>query len=126
VAQSDWVAGSELSVTIDGTAYPFKSVRWNPKAKMIDRANTKYSPGFRVRKSGLKEGTFTAEGPYKEGEVPVEVGEEYTFLAKPSEANVGFEVLLLVEDMTFSDDVEDGPNLSITLQTQGEFNPVIV
>jgi hypothetical protein len=126
MSQSLWLAGSQMVVTIDAVEYPFRVARWEPKAKMINRSNSKYSPGYEVKKGGVKTGTITCEGPYKEGEAPLEAGEEYTFVIKPVSTHVGFSVVVVIESLQFSDDVEDGPNVSVTAQTQSDFNPIIL
>jgi len=115
-----------MSVTIGGAQYPFKVCRWNPKAKMINRSNSKYSPGFEVKKSGVMTGTMRFEGPYKLGEAPLAIGGEYSCTIKPTGTHVGFTAVMLIEDMEFEDDSEDGPHLNVTAQTQADFSPTIV
>lgn len=125
MAADDWLAGYELSVAVGGQTYPFARVSYRPSAKMINRANSKYSAGFMINKAGIKSLTFTAGGPYKEGELPLAVGEEYTWLYKPAAGHVGFTFLGVLESMTFDNNVEDGPNVDVTVQNSADFDPVI-
>jgi hypothetical protein len=126
MAQSDWAAGYELIVTIDGVAYPFATVDLERRARIINRANSKYTPGYEVNRSGLKGLTMTVEGPFKEGEAPIEEGEEYTWIYKPTTASVGLSFLGIAETVRHSNDVEDGPRLTVTIRAQSDFDTVFV
>jgi hypothetical protein len=121
VAASDWIAGSELAVTIGGVDYPFKTVKYAMKSKMINRANSKYSPGFAINKAGILSLTFSANGPYKQGEIPLAIGGEYEWYFSPASSHAGFPFLGVVESLEFDDDVEDGPSLAITVQNSEDF-----
>src|SRR5262245_9316398 len=125
MAASDWIAGYELTVTIQGVQYPFARVSYRPSAKMINRSNSKYFPGYVINKAGLRSLTFTASGPFKEGELPIGIGYEYTWIYKPSGANVGFSFLGVVESITHANDVEDGPTTEVTVQSTDQFGVLI-
>jgi len=125
MAATDWIAGYEFTVLIQGVQYPFARASYKPSAKMINRSNSKYSPGFVINKAGIKSLTFTASGPYKEGELPIGIGNEYTWTYKPSGANLGFIFLGVVETITHANDVEDGPTMEITVQNSQDFGVLV-
>lgn len=119
--QADWVAGCDFTVDIDGTAFPFKTISVHPTANLLNRANSKYSPGFQVRKAGIKSMSISGVGPYRKGELPLVIGGEYTVNPKPDATHAGFETLMLLEDFEFSSDQEGEPNVSVTFQNQQSF-----
>lgn len=125
MAQSDWPAGTEMTVELDGTEYPFKTVSVNPKVNLINRSNSKYTPSYRVKRAGQLDLTITADGPYREGETALVPGNEYTVTVKPTAAHVGYEAVMILEDAEFSDDVEDGPNMRATFQVQSTYTLVL-
>lgn len=126
MAQSSWLAGYEFVATIDGVQYPFKNVSYKITAAAINRSNTKYTPGYSVKRSGIKSLVFTGSGPFREGETALTIGGEYTFILKPATAHVGVTWLGLILDITFDDDAEDGPNMSISVENQEDFDPIML
>ena len=122
MAQSDWQSGTEMVVTVAGVQYPFKTCSHNGKATMVNRSNSKYTSRFGVKIAGQKNATFTAEGPYREGEVPLILGNEYTVETLSSANHVVASMVAILADFNYSNDVEDGPNLAVTFESQGEFN----
>lgn len=117
MAASDWDPGYELTVTIEGTDYPFKNVTYGLRSKLINRSNSKYHPGYVVQRAGIRSLTFSASGPYKQGEVPLVIGHELQIVYKPASAHVGFSFLGIVESIDHRNDVEDGPTTDVTFQS---------
>jgi len=126
MSQADWSAGYEFSVTIDGVAYPFAKVDLGMTAKEINRANSKYDPGFSVIKAGIKGLTFDLEGPWKPDEAALEVGAEYTWLYYPYAAHLGYEFLGIILDISHQNDQEDGPRMNVKVKAQSDFDPIMV
>lgn len=122
MAQSDWTAGYELIVTVDGVRYPFKTADVEASAKEINRANSKYDPEFEVIQGGQKSQSLTAEGPYRQGEIDLSVGAEYDVTVQPTAAHPGYTATYVLLSRKFSDDVEDGPKVSCTFKTQASFD----
>lgn len=77
MAVGDFHVGYEFTVLIGGIAYPFKAVDVEGAAKMVNRANSKYAPGFDIKQSGNKSMTIELEGPYNSAEVPLTLGNAY-------------------------------------------------
>jgi hypothetical protein len=108
-------------VTLGGVEYGFKTTSLSAKAREIDRSNSKYQSGFEITKPGSLKLTFTASGPYREGETPIQIGAEYAFVYKIFAAHVGFPFLGGVIDITYDNDVTDGPTMSISVTNTDEF-----
>lgn len=125
MADSDWVAGYEFVVMIAGTAYPFATADLDMTAKEIDRSQTKYTPGYEVTKAGKKKLVFDLEGPYKAGEAPLTLGNEYTWNYKPYASHAGFEFVGLILGIKHTNDEDDGPKMRVSVKAQSSFTAVI-
>jgi hypothetical protein len=102
-------------------AYAFKNVTYDVKAREIDRSNSKYQPGYEITKPGSVKLTFSGTGPYRAGETPLSVGNEYTFVYKIYAAHAGFSFLGGVISISYDNDVTDGPNMSIQVTNTSDF-----
>ncbi len=122
MALSDFKVGHEFSVTIDGVAYPFKTVSVHPTVNMVNRANSKYAPGFAVRKAGMKSMEVTAEGPYNSSEITLIIGGEYALTVRRFATHAGTTEGFILADYTWNADQESGEsNVSVTFQSKEGF-----
>jgi hypothetical protein len=127
MAQSDEVVGTEFTVSFGTPAveYPFNKVDLKFSGKPVSRSNSKYDPEFETSKIGRKKCTLTLEGPYREGEVLLSVGDEVEVLYKPSATHVGVSFTALITDIAHSNDGDDGPRMTVDLINQSAFTPSI-
>src|SRR5215471_6866443 len=128
MAQSDEVVGTEFTVTFGTTtpvAYPFNKVDLKFSGKAVSRSNSKYDPEFEVSKIGRKKCTLTLEGPYRDGEAPMAVGDEVQVTYKPFSSHAGVSFTALITDIAHSNDGDDGPRTTLDLINQSAFTPSI-
>lgn len=126
MSQTDWSAGYEFTVEIDGVEYPFAKADLGMTAKEINRSQSKYDPGFLVIKAGQKALTLDLEGPWKPDEAALEVGAEYTWTYRPYAAHLGYEFIGLILDISHHNDQEDGPRANVKVKAQSDFDPIMV
>lgn len=122
MAASDWPAGYELFVSAGGTEYGFKDVDIDRTAREIDRSNSKYSPGFEITKAGACKLVFSANGPWRDGETPLVLQGEYTWIYRPFAAHAGITFLGQIVSIKDTNDVLDGPKMSIKVVTSEDFD----
>jgi hypothetical protein len=128
MAISDEVVGTEFTVSfgdLTPVEYPFNKVDLKFSGKPVSRSNSKYDPEFETSKIGRKKCTLTLEGPYRDGEVELAVGDEVTVEYKPFTAHLGVTFVALITDIAHSNDGDDGPRMTIDLINQSAFTPSI-
>lgn len=118
------VSGLLGNVYVNGVQFPFGKWSGTITTKQIPRNNW-LSQGFQRLVSAFTDGSFTIEGPWDVGNTPITAGQTYTFIFYVT-AVVGIQVPCNVEAIAPKDDSESGPDVTITLKSNGVFTAAIV
>jgi len=120
----DFLTGKDGFVNTGGVNYSFGKWKWSAKAKMVPRPNFN-GGGFEQYVVGLLGGKITISGPYDSGNMPFAVGAQYNWTLGLA-VSVFLTVPGILEGIEVDEDVEDGPMVNLTVQSNGAFTAAIV
>lgn len=113
-------SGKEGSVLIGTVPYAFKNWKIN-SGQELPKVNNFTGGGFQQVVGGLEGGELTFEGPWDVGNMPIVVGNSYTFICAVN-GSVSVSVPAIVGKIEFGTDVEDAARVKVSAQTNGSFS----
>ncbi len=118
-----FLSGKDGSVKIGATSFAFG--KWRVPLKIgLPKVTNFTSQGAQLLVTGVYAGTVIVEGPWDVGNMPFALGQSAVWLLGVSNA-IALSVTGYIESIEPSDDTEDTPRVTITVQSSGPFTAAI-